>query len=397
MIISFSVSDFLVFRRRADLSFEEPQKPRRLASNAIDSAGTRILKTLCLYGPNNIGKTCLTRAFLFLRQTLKGEATENPSNLFTPERPSRLVICFVKDGLPYRYAFAYDALNGSFAEEELLRLPPKGSRKGKKIIFRRDYAHGSFLGLGGNEAPGLRETEPRKPLIRALPPKKSPEADEAREILGWLAEHLEVIASADVPMGKTLAKMESDPAFRRRVASFLKAADVNVGGFALKDPATQALATTYRGREVPSRAFDSLGTKKLEALAGYVIEALQEGKTLIVDELESSLHVKLTRAIVSMFNNIANKKGQLFFTTQDITLIDTERLFTPSQIWFMAKGRGGPRLYSLAEASNGAGGEENAVMRYLHGEYGALPSPRLTATLLDIAMKGEERAPKKKG
>lgn len=49
--------------------------------------------------------------------------------------------------------------------------------------------------------------------------------------------------------------------------------------------------------------FDSTGTKKIAAMASYVIEALEQGRILVVDELDSSIHFKLTRAIVAMFNN----------------------------------------------------------------------------------------------
>ena len=58
------------------------------------------------------------------------------------------------------------------------------------------------------------------------------------------------------------------------------------------------LVSTYKGVHVPSMMFDSTGTKKIAAIASYVIEALEQGRILIVDELDSSIHFKLTRAIV---------------------------------------------------------------------------------------------------
>ena len=56
--------------------------------------------------------------------------------------------------------------------------------------------------------------------------------------------------------------------------------------------------------------FDSTGTKKIAAIASYVIEALEQGRILVVDELDSSIHFKLTRAIVAMFNNELNTGAQ---------------------------------------------------------------------------------------
>ena len=45
-------------------------------------------------------------------------------------------------------------------------------------------------------------------------------------------------------------------------------------------------------------------------IASYVIEALEQGRILVVDELDSSIHFKLTRAIVAMFNNELNTSAQ---------------------------------------------------------------------------------------
>lgn len=64
------------------------------------------------------------------------------------------------------------------------------------------------------------------------------------------------------------------------------------------------LVSTYKGIHVPSMMFDSTETKKIAAIASYVIEALEQGRILVVDGLESSIHFKLTRAIVAMFNRI---------------------------------------------------------------------------------------------
>ena len=47
--------------------------------------------------------------------------------------------------------------------------------------------------------------------------------------------------------------------------------------------------STYKGIHVPSMLFDSRGTKKIAAIASYVIEAIEQGRILVVDELDSSI------------------------------------------------------------------------------------------------------------
>ncbi len=109
------------------------------------------------------------------------------------------------------------------------------------------------------------------------------------------------------------------------------------------------LVSTYKSVAVSSMLFDSTGTKKMVAIAGYVIEALEKDRVLVIDELDSSLHFKLTRAIVAMFNNELNTNAQMIFTAHDINLMDCKKLFRKEQIWFVHKDNEGVYVYSLAD------------------------------------------------
>ena len=123
------------------------------------------------------------------------------------------------------------------------------------------------------------------------------------------------------------------------------------------------LVSVYKGMPVPSILFDSLGTRKIVALASYVITAIEEGKTLIVDELDSSLHFKITRAIISMFKK--------------------------EQIWFTDKNDNGTELYSLKEFSYDQAGIRDTTDiqdKYSKGVFGAIPDPDLISTLLEVDM-----------
>lgn len=42
------------------------------------------------------------------------------------------------------------------------------------------------------------------------------------------------------------------------------------------------LVSVYKGKAVPSIQFDSVGTRKFASLASYIIESLEDGKTLTV-------------------------------------------------------------------------------------------------------------------
>ena len=117
---------------------------------------------------------------------------------------------------------------------------------------------------------------------------------------------------------------------------------------------------------------ESDGTRKLFEFAGGWLRALDSGATLFVDELDRSLHPKLTRFLVELFNSRSNEKNaQLIFTTHDTTLLDLE-LMRRDQIWFVEKdNKRSSHLYSLLEYSPR---KDEALERgYLKGRYGAIP------------------------
>ena len=106
----------------------------------------------------------------------------------------------------------------------------------------------------------------------------------------------------------------------------------------------------------------------------------------MVDELDSSIHFKLTRATVAMFNNELNLNGQMIFTVHDINLMDCKRLFRKEQIWFVDKDDNGVYVYSLADftAENGVRDTSDIIEKYRKGAFAALPEPELINTLLGI-------------
>ncbi|MFZ1631942.1 MAG: ATP-binding protein, partial [Anaerolineae bacterium] len=118
---------------------------------------------------------------------------------------------------------------------------------------------------------------------------------------------------------------------------------------------------------------ESNGTQRLFALGGPLVEVLEKGWTLFVDELDASLHPLLVRYLVEMFHNpqINPKGAQLIFNTHDTTLMDCN-LFRRDQVWFVEKDRQGcSHLYPLLDYSPRR--DEALTKGYLLGRYGAIP------------------------
>ena len=147
------------------------------------------------------------------------------------------------------------------------------------------------------------------------------------------------------------------------------------------------LVSVYNGVPVPSIIYDSTGTKKMAALASYIIGALKKSRILIVDELDNSLHFRLTRAIINLFNNELNENAQLIVTAHDVSLLDCHSLFRKEQIWFTHKDQDRAYLYSLAEftaSESKTRSTSDLVAKYRAGVFGALPEPDLFETLQEV-------------
>ena len=125
----------------------------------------------------------------------------------------------------------------------------------------------------------------------------------------------------------------------------------------------------------------------MAALASYVIDALEKERILVIDELDNSLHFRLTRAIIALFNNELNHGAQLIATVHDVSLLDCQTLFRKEQIWFTHKDRENAYLYSLAEFTAGKDGVRDTsdlIDKYKKGVFGALPKPDLFQSLLEV-------------
>jgi len=119
---------------------------------------------------------------------------------------------------------------------------------------------------------------------------------------------------------------------------------------------------------------ESLGTQNMFILNPFLLYVLTEGKVLIIDELDKSLHPFLVKYIVNLFNSKEhNKNGaQLIFNTHDTNLLSLN-LFRRDQIWFTEKDdkKGATDLYPLDDFP--VRKTENVQKGYLNGRYGAIP------------------------
>jgi AAA15 family ATPase/GTPase len=121
---------------------------------------------------------------------------------------------------------------------------------------------------------------------------------------------------------------------------------------------------------------ESSGTRKFFALTGPILDTLEKGYTLLVDELDSTLHPNLMCKLVSLFNSKKSNpnQAQLIFNTHNTHLLDPSS-FRKDQIWFTEKDKyGEATLYSLADFKSDVVRKNEAYEdNYIRGKYGAIP------------------------
>ncbi len=124
---------------------------------------------------------------------------------------------------------------------------------------------------------------------------------------------------------------------------------------------------------------ESNGTRKVFSLLPLFVVALEEGRVIIIDEMDAKIHPQLLKYIINLFTNKENNPNgaQLIFTSHDLTTM-TNEVFRRDEIWFMAMNEEeNSSLYSLIDIR----GEDGKIVRkdavynkqYIEGRYGADP------------------------
>lgn len=420
MIIEIRAKNCFVFDEEIAFSMKADMRNKKFASNVYRENNFNILKTTGIYGPNNAGKTCLVRCIRAIKQVLLNNKMDLLPNMFTADRVCELGVTFLSSGRKFSYDFRYDAEKEEFLYERFSEIlkDTYGNEKEDtwliKDVIKKQYD------CADKDAQKMMPLVAKNNLLCYLiDTGRFEHLEKMKTVIVDFAKRIDIINMNNIPLQHTIKIMKNHNHLQKKIVEFIKNADVYMDNFEyvemdkirlpgnnkneraeekvlnLPDEVVDQmrLVSTYKGVPFPSILFDSTGTKKIAALAGYVIEGLEKGRILVVDELDSSIHFKLTRAIVAMFNNELNVNAQMIFTVHDINLMDCKKMFRKEQIWFVHKDQDGVYVYSLAEftAKSGIRDTTDIVEKYKKGVLGALPDPNLINSLLSIKgnTKGE--------
>lgn len=278
-------------------------------------------RTYVFVGKNASGKSTILRLLGLCYSFLSSSRFIYVPSSFAREKIS-IAIVFLKDGLIYKYSadLLKPLSRGSFDEETSFCLFDKES-----LLVRKPYKNknddlfSSFTELKNPFHPlsvfsdvtmimPLLSGAPNESVIIAKSPKRSIGLFSSA---GWWS-----FFSLSASLKESVVRLLDD--------SILKLDQVKDSG--------DYLFTRVGEEEKRVSASDlsrvlSDGTIRGVELFSDVINALKEGKTLIIDEIEGSFHKNLVMNIIFLFNNaeINKKNATLIFSTHYSELLDSLR------------------------------------------------------------------------
>lgn len=365
-------------------------------------AGVEVLKAAVIYGANGSGKSNFIDAISFVKNLVinsinhqPGQGVrQTPHKLAGFETESTYKIQFVTDGV--RYAFGFTLQNTLVTEEYLYYFPNGRQTK----VFERSnekFTAGSKFRSKFNSCKDV--LKPNRLLLSCAANFSA--VEEVAAAYRFFNDELVIYSTENQTnwMNYSLYEINNNEGIKSTLLHFLSALGTGIKDIQvtidekeleitnlppfLSDDFKKMLLqekydmisakVVYEDFETDLMFEESTGTKKLIGMLCPIIDIMYNGKVLVCDELESSLHEALVFELVKQFVKASSQKpAQMIFSTHETGLLSLD-LFRRDQIWFteMKQDRS-TDLFSLAEIKN-VRKEDNFGKGYIAGKYGAIP------------------------
>jgi len=414
MLVEFTVNNYKSIKDTMKFSMLTSSKDE---GNYFPKRTYNLLRSSIIYGANASGKSNFLKAMAFMGRFVLNKYKILQSVDTLPYEPFKLCddtenssssfeIVFFINEIKYRYGFEMD--NENIYSEWLF-----ADEKGKEAkLFFRDSEKNEYVNPNKFKEGYIffdKKEEKIKVSDNQLFIWKCDQDDGeiSKKILQWFNKFNMINGVENKGyINFTMEKMEND-LFKNEIVKLVKTADIGIEDIdveeeeipseileilpdTLKDKLINDGAKSIKlntvhnkydrdGKIIGKTIFElnkeeSIGTRKFFDMSAPILDTLKNGKVLIIDELDASLHPILTQYLIKLFHNeeVNINNAQLIFATHDTNLLN-RNIFRRDQIWLTEKNKyGATDLYSLAELKN-VRKKEDFEAQYIQGKYGAIP------------------------
>jgi uncharacterized protein len=401
MLKSFTVSGFNLFDQPVTLDLVASK-----GKNTVSLGDSNILKSSILYGANNSGKSSFIEAIavmaaLFESGELKAFPFEQYHNFFTPNEPIAFETTFVLDGHEYTYGLQIPDMDHlvEYLDIDKKTVLDRGPGRDDfldmkhfpETVFQSTFGALNpdelFMSKASNYSKKIRNIHADN-ILHFFNSMRIYDNNERGILVDLMIACLEdpdklarynaMIAKADLSLiRKELTDSTDYPA--ETEASLLKSMKKDkMSQKSIEDVMKYLrIKSVYKhgetSKSVPSELFDSVGTSKFSTLLLLVMDAIEHGRIMIIDEIDNSLHFKLTRELITLMNSPMNTGAQFIMSAHDIKLL-TPMLFRKEQVNFLERTEDRVEMFSLGDFDE-VRNDSSFENLYTKDKVGALPKP----------------------
>lgn len=427
MLINFRFQNCRSFLDEANLSMQATSDTTKseintffASENVLPKGENELLKSSVIFGGNASGKSNIIKAFAYMVNVVRLSSAQIPIvsgnehyafNFEANKAPSVYEVEIIQNSVYYKYGF--ELLQGKVLKEWLYKREERLTK-----VFERSGSKLDIMGVSA-QAINLIKIPDATLFLSSGNNFNLPINRYLSDVMVWFANVLIVFENAANSLD--IYTIENGK-YKEKALEILKRADIGITDFTVvKDKVASVtnpqdvlnlntqiqinptlLSGQFKAENeslyhidvrtdfnvydndnnvvgtknvmlFKENGFNSEGTVRLLCYMGWILAALDQGRTIFIDEIDSKLHFLVADYIIGMFNSIEDnpKNSQLICTAHNVLLMDDG--MRRDQIYFTSKdSQGRSTLVSLADF-NGVRKNDLFSKRYLAGFYASLP------------------------